>query len=162
MGCWFTVVLHGRFAGMGVLQHNHPGLCRSFCYNRCANQYACTTPCIQQGVGAGFLLGKPTAGGEGQMDETTSFGAWLQRRRRAHDLTQTELAAQVGCSLGTIRHLEQDERRPSKQLAELLAVALTIPEAERVRFLQVVRGTRDVEQLASSAAPLAIATDVPD
>ena len=45
------------------------------------------------------------------MDESASFGAWLQRRRKALDLTQAELAERVGCALGTIRHIEQDERR---------------------------------------------------
>ena len=51
------------------------------------------------------------------MSELFSFGAWVRRCRRALDLTREELAAQIGCSLMTIRHIETDERRPSTQLA---------------------------------------------
>src|SRR4051794_37391579 len=60
-----------------------------------------------------------------------SIGAWMRRRRRQLDLTQEELARQAGCSTFTIRKLEVDERRPSKQLAERLALFLAIPSDER-------------------------------
>jgi DNA-binding XRE family transcriptional regulator len=50
------------------------------------------------------------------MTELFSFGTWVRHRRRALDLTREELAPQVGCSVMTIRHIEADERRPSKQL----------------------------------------------
>jgi class 3 adenylate cyclase len=81
------------------------------------------------------------------MDESASFGAWLQRRRKALDLTQAELAQRVGCALGTIRHIEQDERRPSKQLAALLADALSIPAAQRAVFLLAARAELGVNRL---------------
>ena len=51
---------------------------------------------------------------EGVIDEHASFGAGIRRRRKALDLTQTEVAERVGCALGTIRKIETDERRPSK------------------------------------------------
>ncbi len=57
------------------------------------------------------------------MDESRSFGDWLRRRRRAMDLTQDQLARRVGCALGTIRKLETEERRPSREIAERLAEA---------------------------------------
>lgn len=38
--------------------------------------------------------------------EMFSFGAWIKRRRRALDMTQGELAAQVGCSKELITKLE--------------------------------------------------------
>ena len=38
------------------------------------------------------------------MNETHSFGYWVRRRRKALDLTQAELAAQVGCAEVTIRY----------------------------------------------------------
>ncbi|HEX9371760.1 MAG TPA: helix-turn-helix transcriptional regulator, partial [Roseiflexaceae bacterium] len=50
------------------------------------------------------------------MDRNHSFGYWLQRRRKALDLTQAELAQQVGCAVTTIKKIEADERRPSRQL----------------------------------------------
>ncbi len=54
------------------------------------------------------------------MDSEVSFGLWLKRRRKALDLTQDSLAQRVGCSLATIQKIESDERRPSRQIAELL------------------------------------------
>ena len=65
------------------------------------------------------------------MSHAASFGRWLSARRHLLDLTQDELAQRVGCSVVTIRKLEADERRPSKQIAERLAASLAISEAER-------------------------------
>jgi transcriptional regulator with XRE-family HTH domain len=73
------------------------------------------------------------------MDEV-SFGAWLQRRRRALDLTQADLGRRVGIAAATIRKIEADERRPSTQVAERLADALAIPPAEHVLFIRAARG----------------------
>ena len=73
------------------------------------------------------------------MPHAASFGHYLSARRHLLDLTQDELARQVGCSVVTIRKLEADERRPSKQIAERLADSLGIPEAERAAFLTFAR-----------------------
>jgi len=73
------------------------------------------------------------------MDQDISFGRYLSARRHLLDLTQDELARQIGCSVVTIRKLEADERRPSKQIAERLAASLNIPEAERAAFLIFAR-----------------------
>src|SRR5260221_57557 len=69
-----------------------------------------------------------------------SFGDWLRRQRRALDLTQADLARQVGCSAITLRKLEAEERRPSKQIAERLAEVLHIAPTERADFLRFARG----------------------
>jgi len=61
------------------------------------------------------------------MTSPQPFGEWLRHRRRELDLTQDALARQVGCARVTIRKLEADEMRPSKQLAELLAEQLGVP-----------------------------------
>ena len=74
------------------------------------------------------------------MDSIVSFGYWVRRRRKALDLTQTTLARRVGCSVVMIRKIERDERRPSRQMAELLADHLLIPEEERGNFLRMARG----------------------
>lgn len=73
------------------------------------------------------------------MAETLSFGNWIRQRRRTLDLTQDELASRVGCSLSAIRKIEADERRPSRQIAELLADTLQISPADRATFLRVAR-----------------------
>jgi predicted ATPase/transcriptional regulator with XRE-family HTH domain len=72
--------------------------------------------------------------------ELYSFGDWLKRKRRALDLTQAELASQVGCSAAAIRKLEAEERRPSAQIAERLAEIFHVPQDERANFLRFARG----------------------
>src|SRR5262245_62781501 len=89
------------------------------------------------------------------MSELFSFGAWVRQRRRALDLTRDELAAQVGCSVMTIRRIETDERRPSKQLAARLADGLQISADERPAFLHAARGELAVDRLVAPAAGVA-------
>lgn len=86
-------------------------------------------------------------------ERTHSFGYWLRRRRRALDLTQSELAASVACSHFAIRKIEADERRPSKALAERLARRLGIGDDERSDFLAAARGLR-VDRLDVGSQPL--------
>ena len=85
---------------------------------------------------------------------TLSFGDWVRRRRRALDLTQAELGARVGASAAMIRKIEADERRPSRELAELLAAALGVPAAEREGFLRAARNVAAVENLPITDQPL--------
>ncbi len=87
------------------------------------------------------------------MEPTTSFGYWVRRRRKAQDLTQDELAQRVGCATSTIKKIEADERRPSRQLAERLVHCLDIPETERPAFLQAARAELAVDHLAAPAFP---------
>jgi predicted ATPase/transcriptional regulator with XRE-family HTH domain len=84
----------------------------------------------------------------------TSFGNWIKRRRKTLDLTQQELARQVGCSLATIVKIESDERRPSRQIAELLATHLEIPPEQRELFLKVARKVKAVDNLYELPAPV--------
>lgn len=77
------------------------------------------------------------------------FGEWVKRRRKALDLTQEELAFRAGCSKFTLRKIESGERKPSKQLAELLAIALEIPDEEQQKFIKVARGDLNLERLSS-------------
>jgi predicted ATPase/DNA-binding XRE family transcriptional regulator len=73
---------------------------------------------------------------------THEFGSWLKDRRKALDLTQAALAKQVGCAAVTIKQLEAGLRRPSRQVAELLARALELPEDERETFVRAARTPR--------------------
>jgi predicted ATPase/class 3 adenylate cyclase len=82
------------------------------------------------------------------MSEYVSFGAWLQRRRKALDLTQAELAERVGCALGTIRKIETDERRPSKQIAARLANQLQLAPEQQAVFLKAARAEVGADRLA--------------
>ena len=65
----------------------------------------------------------------------------MRTRRKQLDLTQAELGRRAACSEATIRKIEADERKPSRQLAELLARALLIPPINTQRILTVTRGT---------------------
>jgi predicted ATPase/DNA-binding XRE family transcriptional regulator len=82
--------------------------------------------------------------------ETYSFGEWLKQRREKLRLTQRELAISVHCSVAMIKKIEADERHASPELAELLAVKLSIPEADVSRFVEVARGERPVDFLTQS------------
>ncbi len=85
----------------------------------------------------------------------TSFGAWLRRLRRSHDLTQEALAEQAGCAVDTLRAIETERRRPSRELAEILAKCLAVPEAERAAFVQLARRGQPAPSPAPPVPPAA-------
>ncbi|MEM7116134.1 MAG: tetratricopeptide repeat protein [Chloroflexota bacterium] len=74
------------------------------------------------------------------MSDIVSFGEWVQARRNQFHLSRAALAREVGCSPVTIKKIERDERRPSFQIAELLAQHLKIPEADQDNFMRRARG----------------------
>ena len=88
------------------------------------------------------------------MEETALpvyFGEWLKLRRKKLDLTQAELAQRAGCSVPALRKIEAGVRRPSKQLAGLLARSLEIPSEDQTTFIRVARGELNLERLTSPA-----------
>jgi WD40 repeat protein/transcriptional regulator with XRE-family HTH domain len=80
----------------------------------------------------------------------------LKQWRKALDLTQAELAHKASCSIYTLQHIEEGVARPSRQLAELLAVALEIPPEERATFVRRARGVED--QPGAGGSPTTAAT----
>jgi transcriptional regulator with XRE-family HTH domain len=97
------------------------------------------------------------------MANQPSFGYYLSARRHLLDLTQDELARRVGCSVVTIRKLEADERRPSKQIAERLANSLGIVASERAAFLTFARidSPADAAELPLPTAESAVQSVLP-
>jgi tetratricopeptide (TPR) repeat protein/transcriptional regulator with XRE-family HTH domain len=87
-------------------------------------------------------------------DSTPSFGYWVRRQRLALDLTQAVLAGLVGCAPVTIRKIEADERRPSRQLAVLLAENLAIEEDEQANFIKIARADRSPNKLSLPTQPV--------
>src|SRR5690242_636234 len=87
------------------------------------------------------------------MVSALSFGAWVRQRRREQEWTQEALAAQVGCSPALIRKIEAGERRPSRQVAELLVERLAATPAEHETMLrrarQELRGPEEAAALPS-------------
>jgi predicted ATPase/DNA-binding XRE family transcriptional regulator len=78
---------------------------------------------------------------EGSVLETAeSFGQWLRKHRRGMDLTQSELASRVGCAQVTVKKLEADQLRPSKQLAEAVIHQLGIQAGECEALVRFARG----------------------
>src|SRR5438477_719735 len=69
------------------------------------------------------------------------FGHWLKEYRNAHGLTRVELALRVGCSPEMIHKIELGQRRPSRQIAELLADAVHIGQGEREDFIDFARSS---------------------
>jgi transcriptional regulator with XRE-family HTH domain len=74
------------------------------------------------------------------ISEDLSFGEWLRQRRHILDLTQQELADQVGCARITLRRIESGALKPSKELAQILLEKLGTPEADRETWLRFARG----------------------
>jgi transcriptional regulator with XRE-family HTH domain len=73
------------------------------------------------------------------MREGASFGGWLKQRRKALDLTQDDLARQVGCSAWTIVKIESGARRPSRQVVERLLECLEVAPEERPAIVKWAR-----------------------
>lgn len=87
------------------------------------------------------------------MERDESFGATVRRRREALRLTRGALAARVSCSEATIKKIERDERRPSPEVAALLAEHLLVPAGERDWFQLWARGVRPGRALGSEYPP---------
>lgn len=84
------------------------------------------------------------------METWTMFGDWVKHRRQALGLTQADLAHRVSCSKTMIKKIEAGERRPSVQLAGLLARSLRINSTDQPTFLHLARPELSQDYLATS------------
>src|SRR5436305_15213448 len=96
----------------------------------------------------------------GKMNSEASFGAWVEQRRKRLLLTRAALAQRVACSAATIRKIEADERRPSRQIAELLAAALELLPSDQANFVEVARGERTTTYLAPLSLPASFSSQL--
>jgi predicted ATPase/DNA-binding XRE family transcriptional regulator len=80
-----------------------------------------------------------------------TFAQLVKERRRALGIAQKELAQCAGCSVKTIEKIEAGERRPSRQIADLLAECLDILPTEREPFLELARAPLPAPPLGLSA-----------
>src|SRR5512143_4068482 len=88
-----------------------------------------------------------------------TFGEWLRQQRTHLKLTREQFAERVGCSVALLRKIEDGERHPSNQIAELMANCLNSPPAERSTFVKVARGELNLERLPPPVLkPVAAAT----
>ncbi|MCL4298629.1 MAG: protein kinase [Anaerolineae bacterium] len=81
------------------------------------------------------------------MNQEITFGQAVKERRELLGLTQAELGRRVGCAAITIRRIEADSLRPSVQIAENLAAALGIAEADYLAFVRLARANREPSPL---------------
>ena len=87
------------------------------------------------------------------MSEELTFGSWLRQRRKELSITQEELAERLGISGIALRKLESGERRPSGQIASLLAGYFRIPSDEHEAFVAFARTGRQAPGDVSPSAP---------
>lgn len=90
------------------------------------------------------------------MDSGLSFGQWLKQYRRRLGLTQAQFGQQTGYAGETLRKVEADELRPSRQMAEKLAEALQVAAEERERFVRFARDQAPVEPPALPAPVISV------
>jgi predicted ATPase/DNA-binding XRE family transcriptional regulator len=84
--------------------------------------------------------------------ETDQFGEWLRKHRRLLDLTQQELADEVGCARVTLRRIEAGGLRPSRELAKAFLDRFGIPAGEQEEWVRFARG---LAPLPGESFPLA-------
>ncbi len=90
------------------------------------------------------------------MNSSSSFRAWLKRRRLERGLTQEELGELVGYAAQTITKIEGGQRRPSPQLARRLAEALALAPEEHAAWMAAAladTGAAAAETAAHTPAP---------
>lgn len=94
--------------------------------------------------------------GEVRLSQRLNFAAWLKHRRTELNVTRDELCAQVGFSFDLLRKLETGKRRPSSQVAYLLADYFHIPPEDREAFVIFARSGQaapvDAKSFSSSVS----------
>ncbi len=94
------------------------------------------------------------------MKAESAFGSQVRNRREALGLTRKALAQWIDCSMETVRKIESGERHPSRQIAELLADALSISPEARENFIHFSRG-KNAASVGERPMPGARATNLP-
>ena len=95
------------------------------------------------------------------MKKEISFGTWLYKKRRSMDLSRKAFADQVGCAQVTLRRIENDTLKPSKELALILLEKVGIPEHERPQWVQYARGLAGYPEKNVVASPTKPMTNLP-
>ena len=93
--------------------------------------------------------------------ERSTFGKWLRQQRRTMDLTQEAFADQVGCARITLRRIESDALKPSKELALILLEKVGIPKSEHVDWLPFTRGLADLPNKQTNPIPIPLRNNLP-
>lgn len=89
-----------------------------------------------------------------------TFGQWLRQQRRERDWTQAQFAGRSACSSITVRRIEADDLKPSRQLAEIFARVLDVPPHALEPFIRFAREGA-AEPFLKAAAPHPVARHTP-
>src|SRR5436190_17161997 len=73
------------------------------------------------------------------VNNANTFGVWLRQRRKERGITLDELADRISCSRIALVKIESGARRPSLQMAQLLAEQFNVPADERDAFVIFAR-----------------------
>jgi predicted ATPase/transcriptional regulator with XRE-family HTH domain len=133
----------------------YTNICTKTCTKRCAIFVSLLFAAASDGGWVLSVSKKHRAG------SSPPFGHWLSHQRKARDLTQEDLAERLGCSVWSIQKIEVGNRRPSRQVAELMADFFAIPTAQRPDFLLFARGQADAWEESSSEQPSAPTVPLP-
>jgi predicted ATPase/transcriptional regulator with XRE-family HTH domain/Tfp pilus assembly protein PilF len=68
-----------------------------------------------------------------------SFGKWLKQARTEMGFTQRELADLAGCSTTSVRKIESEAFRPSRQIAQRLLESLEVAKSEQEELIRLAR-----------------------
>ncbi len=90
-----------------------------------------------------------------------TFGKWLRQQRRTLDLTQETFADQIGCARITLRRIESDALKPSKELALILLEKVGVPRSEREAWLPFTRGLADLPVKQTNPSPPVLRNNLP-
>lgn len=78
----------------------------------------------------------------------------MKERRRALDLTQAQLAKEVGCATDTMRKIERGRYRPSQEIAKRLAECLHVAPEDQQSFVYRARAAANaLDSLSSTLLP---------
>src|SRR5215213_3855262 len=91
----------------------------------------------------------------------STLGPWIKNRRKALDLTQDELARKIGYAVSTVRKIEADDLRPSREVAERLATCLEIQSSEVSTFLHIARTPHLAAPYPPDGAPAIVYRPLP-
>ncbi len=93
--------------------------------------------------------------------EEITFGKWLRGERRRLDLSRQALAKQAGCAEITLRRIESDTLKPSRELAQLLLEQLGIPETDLDRWILFARGLSGYPNQPEASNPVKTPSSLP-
>jgi predicted ATPase/transcriptional regulator with XRE-family HTH domain len=94
------------------------------------------------------------------LSDPKAFGKYVRARRDQLDLTQDVFAERVGCTRSTIDKIERGLRRPSRQVAGLMADQFGLQGEERAAFVSWARDETDNLDLSRNGTGVSQATHI--